>query len=153
MMSVIRSELAVARPISTSAVIDRFEIGARHMRQDQVLLMADADLVEGVFLGEIGDRFHLAVAGVARHCRRCRFSEIVTARIVGIAMRAARSGRASRAKLLESSLLPARTGSSALRPLGQSRRREIGVDGADVGFRQLQLGILQRLRTRPRPGG
>jgi hypothetical protein len=35
------------------------------MRQDQVLLVADADLVEGVALGDIGDRIHLGVAGVA----------------------------------------------------------------------------------------
>jgi hypothetical protein len=38
----------------------------RHMRQDQVLLMADADLVEGELLGEVGDGLHLLAGGVAR---------------------------------------------------------------------------------------
>ena len=48
------------------------------MRQDQVLLVADADLVEGVSLGEVGDRVHLAVAGIAGRFADA-FSEIVTA--------------------------------------------------------------------------
>ena len=38
----------------------------RDMRQDEVLLVADAHLVEGVALGEVGDRVHLLGGGVAR---------------------------------------------------------------------------------------
>jgi hypothetical protein len=46
MMSVIRPALAVASSDRDQRVVDRLQIGARDMRQDQVLLVADADLVE-----------------------------------------------------------------------------------------------------------
>ena len=141
MMSVIRFELAVARPISTSRSIDRLQVGARDMRQDQVLLVADADLVEGIFLGEVGDRLHLAVAGVARHLadalQRDRHR-----RIVGMAVRDDVLVEPSREALGIEPRQP--HGLVAFRPRGKRRRREIGVDGADVGLRQLQLAVLQR---------
>ena len=47
-------------------VVDRLQVVERDMRQDQVLLVADANLVERIALGEIGDQFHLAGGGVAR---------------------------------------------------------------------------------------
>ncbi len=66
MMSVIRFGIGRRQLDLDQRVVDGLQVGARHMRQDQVLLVADADLVEGIFLGDVGDRFHLAVAGVAR---------------------------------------------------------------------------------------
>src|SRR3546814_5241253 len=42
------------------------EVGETHMRQHQVLLVADADLVVAEALGEVGDRRHLRGAGIAR---------------------------------------------------------------------------------------
>ena len=86
MMSVIRPALAVARPISDQRVIDGLEVGARHMRQDEVLLVADADLVEAVVLGKIGDRLHLAVGGVARRPAD-RLQRDRHRRIVGVLVR------------------------------------------------------------------
>ena len=47
-------------------VVDRRQIVERDMRQDQVLLVRDADLVVRIVLGEVGDRVHLVGAGVAR---------------------------------------------------------------------------------------
>ena len=70
MMSVTRPALAVARPIVGQRVVDRRQVVERDMRQDQVLLVADAHLVEGVALGEIGDRVHLLGAWRRRACRR-----------------------------------------------------------------------------------
>ena len=46
---------------------DREEIVALHMRQHEILVMADAQLVEGVAQGEIGDGAHLLGRGVARN--------------------------------------------------------------------------------------
>ena len=47
------------------------------MRQDQVLLVADADFVEGIFLGEIGNGIHLASLA-SPGMPPIGFSEIVT---------------------------------------------------------------------------
>ena len=41
------------------------QVALGDMRQHQVLLVADADFAEGIFVGEIGDRVHLVGGGVA----------------------------------------------------------------------------------------
>ena len=46
--------------------VDRRQVPARHVRQDDVLLVADAQLVVGVLLGEIGEDAHLLGRRVAR---------------------------------------------------------------------------------------
>ena len=46
--------------------VDLRQVPARHVRQDQVLLVADADLVVAVGLGEVGDEPHLLGGRVAR---------------------------------------------------------------------------------------
>ena len=66
MMSVTRPALAVARFARGERVVDRRQIVERDMRQDQVLLVADADLAVAVALGEVGDEVHLVGGGVAR---------------------------------------------------------------------------------------
>ena len=43
----------------------RRQVALGDMRQHQVLLVADADFAEGIFVGEIGDRVHLVGGGVA----------------------------------------------------------------------------------------
>ena len=43
----------------------RRQVALRHMRQHEVLLVADADFAERIALGEIGDRVHLLGGGVA----------------------------------------------------------------------------------------
>jgi hypothetical protein len=76
MMSVIRPALA-SPDRCDEAAIDRLEIGQRHMRQDQVLLMADADFVEGVFFGDIGDE-SIWLSEASPGMPPIGFSEIVT---------------------------------------------------------------------------
>ena len=56
---------------------DRLERASRagrsrcaHMRQHQILLVADPDFAERIALGEIGDRVHLVGGGIARAARR-----------------------------------------------------------------------------------
>ena len=46
--------------------VERRQVVERDMRQDQVLLVADAHLVVAVALGEVGDQVHLVGGGVAR---------------------------------------------------------------------------------------
>ena len=46
--------------------VDRRQVPPRHVRQDDVLLVADAQLVVGVLLGEIGEQPHLLGGRVAR---------------------------------------------------------------------------------------
>jgi hypothetical protein len=87
-MSVIRFEFGGGEADLDQAIVDGAQVGARHMRQDQVLLVADAHLVEGIGLGDVGHRVHLAVAGVAgnladalqrdRHRRIIRITWVMT---------------------------------------------------------------------------
>src|SRR3954454_20722135 len=44
----------------------RRQVTLGDMRQSEVLLVAPADLTEGVFVGEIGERIHLLGGGIAR---------------------------------------------------------------------------------------
>ncbi len=44
----------------------RRQVALGDVRQRQVLLVADADLAKGVFVGEIGQRIHLLGGGIAR---------------------------------------------------------------------------------------
>ena len=44
----------------------RRQIALCHVRQREVLLMADADFAEGIAVGEIGERIHLLGGGIAR---------------------------------------------------------------------------------------
>ena len=66
MMSEIRPTLGVATPIASSARHSAGRSRCAHMRQHQILLVADANLAEAVALGEIGDGVHLLRGGVAR---------------------------------------------------------------------------------------
>ena len=56
MMSVTSPALASARPMRLQRRVDGAQVVDAHVRQHQVLLVRDAHLVEGVALGEIGDR-------------------------------------------------------------------------------------------------
>ena len=66
MMSVTSPALGVARPFAAERLVDRRQVVERDMRQDEVLLVADAHLAEAVALGEVGDELHLLGGGVAR---------------------------------------------------------------------------------------
>lgn len=57
--------------------VDRLQISQSHMRQDQVLLVADTDLVEGILLGDVCNSLHLRVGRVPG-MPPIGFSEIVT---------------------------------------------------------------------------
>ena len=108
------------------------------MRQDQVLLVADADLVEGVFLGDVGDRLHLAVAGVAR-----RFADALQRdRHRGIVGMAVGDDVLVEPFAEAPGIEPGKPHDLvAFRPRDQRRRREIGLDGADVGLGQLSARV------------
>ena len=66
MMSETRLTFGVATPIASSARHSVGQVALAHVRQHQVLLVADPDLAEAVAVGEIGDRIHLVGGGVAR---------------------------------------------------------------------------------------
>ncbi len=59
--------IAGGEPDLGKSVEQRGQVGARDMRQDQVLLVGNPNLVGGERLGEIGNRVHLVGAGIARH--------------------------------------------------------------------------------------
>ena len=69
-MSVIRPMLGVARPSASSAAPDRRQFVQLHVRQHQVLLVGDADLVQRIALGEVGDGVHLLGASSRPESRR-----------------------------------------------------------------------------------
>ena len=46
--------------------MDSRNVGLAHMRQHQILLVADADFVMAVLFGQISDQTHLVCGGVAR---------------------------------------------------------------------------------------
>ena len=111
------------------------------MRQHQVLLVADAQLVEGVALDDVGDGIHLLVAGIARYLA----DTLERDRQRGIVGMAVRDDVAPKPCVEPGIGLPGgRDTGPAFRTLGQRRRREIGFDGADVGFGKLEVGLLQR---------
>ena len=66
MMSVIRPTLGVARPTPSAPRHSAGRSLLRDVRQHQILLVGDADLAEGILLGQIGDGVHLLGGGVAR---------------------------------------------------------------------------------------
>ena len=112
------------------------------MRQHQVLLVADPRLVEGVSFGDISHRLHLAVGNVAG-----RLADILQrdgdGGVIGMAMRRDVLGEPfGEAPGIEPGQ-PHRF--VAFRPVGQRRRLEIGVDRVDVGLRQLEVAVLERL--------
>ncbi len=55
--------------------IDRWQIGLMHMGQDHVLLVADAQLVMAIGLGQIGHHAHLVRGCIAR--RRAVLLELI----------------------------------------------------------------------------
>src|SRR3954466_13619999 len=67
----------------------RRQVTLGDMRQSEVLLVADADLTEGVFVGEIGQRIHLLGGGIARR----RADRLQRDRDDGIALDLVRSDR------------------------------------------------------------
>ena len=141
MMSLMRFELARGEADFDQLVVHGLEVGARDMRQDQVLLMADADLVERVSFGDVGHRLHLAVAGIARHfadaLERDRHGGIV-GMAVGDHILVEPFAKAP-------GIEPGKPHDLVAFGTGdERRRREIGIDGADVGLGQLQIAILQR---------
>ena len=76
MMSVIRPALGVARSELLQPREDRRQVLLAHMRQHQILLMADADFAEAELVHQVGERIHLL--GVASPgTRRWVFSEMV----------------------------------------------------------------------------
>src|SRR5262245_57034318 len=55
------------RQLGAAQALPEYEkILLAHMRQHQILMMADTNLTEAVFVGEIGDDIHLIGGGVAR---------------------------------------------------------------------------------------
>ena len=70
MMSLIEPGVGRREPDRGEPVVDRRQIVERDMRQDQVLLVRDAQLVLRIILGEVGDRVHLIGAKRRRERRR-----------------------------------------------------------------------------------
>ena len=131
-------------------VVDRLEVGARHVRQDQVLLVADPDLVERICLGDIGDRFHLAVAGVAGRLADA-FQRDRHRGIVGMPVR---DDVLVEPFAKAAGIEPGKPdGLVALRPCGQRRRREIGADRARCRPRAASARYPSARPIRHRPGG
>ena len=64
-MSVTRLTFGVASPMLVERLPQLRQVALGDMRQRQVLLVADADFAEGIFVGEIGDRIHLVGGGIA----------------------------------------------------------------------------------------
>ena len=65
MMSETRPTFGVATPIGVERAPQRRQIALGDMRQDQVLLVADADFAERITVGKIGDRIHLLGGRIA----------------------------------------------------------------------------------------
>ena len=66
MMSLIRPGIGGSQLDLDQRVVDGLQVGAGDVRQHQILLVGDADFVESIFFGKVGDGFHLAVGDVAR---------------------------------------------------------------------------------------
>src|SRR6266702_403367 len=64
----VRDQIDVRRgePELVERLPQRRQVTLGDMRQRQVLLMAHADLAEGIFVGEIGERIHLLGGGITR---------------------------------------------------------------------------------------
>ena len=61
-----RAGVGGREPDRGQAVVDRVEIVERDIGQNEVLLVADANLVARIVLSEVGDRVHLVGARVPR---------------------------------------------------------------------------------------
>ena len=70
MMSVTRPALGVGEADRGQPVVERRQIVERDMRQDEILLVRDAQFAVRIVLGEVGDRVHLLGGRVARERRR-----------------------------------------------------------------------------------
>ncbi len=110
------------------------------MRQHQVLLVADADFVEGEFLGDVGDSLHLHVGRITRNAAD-RLQRDGDAAIIRVLVRI--DVLLHPAGKFRIGLLPGGQARPALGPLGQIRRCEIGGNGLHIGVGQLELGVLQ----------
>ena len=64
-MSETRLTFGVASADLVERLPQRRQVALGDMRQRQILLVADADFAERIFVGEIGDRVHLVGGGVA----------------------------------------------------------------------------------------
>ncbi len=65
-MSETRLTFGVATSIASSPREHGRQVALRHMRQRQVLLVADADFAEAVAVRQVGNRIHLLRGAVAR---------------------------------------------------------------------------------------
>lgn len=127
-------------PRTHQRAIDGLKISQRHMRQDDVLLVADADFIEGIFRSNVGDEFHLLVGRIAGNTAD-RLQRDRHHAVIGMLVR--------RDVLLDETgkafvrPLPARQTFPAFGTILQCRRREIGGDGRDISIRQLQFAVFQ----------
>jgi hypothetical protein len=126
--------------ISQQRPVERLEIGQRHMRQHQVLLVGDADLVVGELLGEPRHRIHLVGGRIAGNSAD-RLQGNRHHGVVRVPVR--RDIAADPLGKPGIGLLPGGQFTPALSAGFERGRREIGIDGGDVGVRQLQLAILE----------
>src|SRR5579862_6946704 len=105
------------------------QVAHLHMRQDQVLLVADADLGEAVRIHQICERVHLRVRRVARHAADGLQGD-------------RRDGVARRAVSGDVRLHPVRercvAGGHLVGKRLEGGRREIGVDAVELRARQLE---------------
>ncbi len=116
--------------------IDLVHVVQRHMRQDQVLGVGNADILMAIGLGEMGDDHHLSVGGIA-----CNPADRLVAHrdggiaglFVGVQVRIGPEceTRIGGFRALE--------GSTCRGFAGQLRRREISVDTLDLGLGQGDL--------------
>ena len=120
------------------------------MRQDQVLLVADADLVEAVALGEVGDGVHLLGGGIARDAadRLQRDGDDGVARHLvrrDVVLRPSARSRGSSSRA-------ARSAGDRGRQRLEGRRREVGARCARARRPAASSSpSWHRRRTRPRP--
>ncbi len=120
--------------------IDRLQIGKCDMRQDDILLMADADFIEGIFCRDIRDNIHLPVGCIARNAadrlQRDRHHAVVGVLVwLDVLIHPPREVRVR--------LLPARKAFPAFRTVLQLRRRKVGGDRSDIRVGKFQFAVLQ----------